>query len=91
MPKKTAATSKVGSKTSTRAGTYRCRNCSAPHGGAYSADLCADCLLKAAGGSLRLSAGQYLCAACNGAVLTDPYGAIRCEHWCFTTDARSAG
>jgi hypothetical protein len=88
---KKVSTGKAAPKGGAEAASLRCRSCSAPHGGVYGAYLCGDCLLKAASGCLRPSAGRYLCAACNGAVVTDAYGAIRCEHWCFTAHARSIG
>jgi hypothetical protein len=76
------------SKKTSKAPTLSCRVCSARHAGAYSRDLCADCLAKTASGEVRLLNGQYACRSCAGRVVTDAEGGVRCEHYCFSAAAR---
>ncbi len=71
-----------------KAPTLRCAICSAPHDGAYSRDLCADCLHKAASGEVHLQSGRVACRSCGGAVVVDGGDGVRCEHYCFSAAAR---
>ena len=42
---------------------YRCRKCSAPHGGVFSGNVCHRCI-EQLGSSIRLKQDQVICKTC---------------------------